>query len=161
MAAARLTRGGFYSHFRSKAALFAEVLGQESDFVRRLRAARRAQPTGATHAADAVIRGYLDPNNRDKVARGCTLATLTNDAARGDAQARAAYASLVEDLAAELEKHVQPGTSAPRARALEAAALCVGGIGLARGIGDRPLAREVLAACADRACAALAPTDSA
>lgn len=40
MAAADLTRGGFYAHFRSKTDLFAEVLGQESDFVRRLRAAR-------------------------------------------------------------------------------------------------------------------------
>ncbi|MAE95138.1 MAG: hypothetical protein CL910_10800 [Deltaproteobacteria bacterium] len=73
MAAADLTRGGFYAHFPSKAALFAEVLGRESDFVRRLR---------ATPDAREVIAGYLDPSNREKVARGCTLATLTNEVPR-------------------------------------------------------------------------------
>jgi TetR/AcrR family transcriptional repressor of nem operon len=161
MAAARLTRGGFYAHFRSKAALFAEVLGLESDFVRRLRAARDGQRRSEASGAEAVIRGYLDPENRDKIARGCTLATLTNDVARGDAKAHAAYTRMVETLTAELEKHVQPGTPTPRARALEAAALCVGGIGLARGIGDAPLAREVLTVCAERACTALAPGDGA
>ncbi|MDH3687502.1 MAG: TetR/AcrR family transcriptional regulator [Myxococcales bacterium] len=155
MAAARLTRGGFYAHFRSKAALFAEVLGLEADFVRRLRQARGAAPTGSPGSAAAVIRGYLAPENRERVAAGCTLATLTNDAARADDAARTAYASLVEDLARELEKHVRPGDTAAREAALEALALCVGGIGLARGIGDEALAREVLAVCADRACAAL------
>ena len=155
MAAARLTRGGFYAHFRSKAALFAEVIGQEADFVRRLRDARADGPARGAAGAEAVIRGYLDPANRDKVARGCTLATLTEDAARADAPARAAYSDLVAGLAAELERHAPRGDVPARERALEAVALCVGGIGLARGIGDEALAREVLAIAADRACAAL------
>jgi hypothetical protein len=38
-------------------------------------------------------------------------------------------------------------------------ALCVGGIGLARGIGDEDLAREILAVCRERACAAVCATD--
>lgn len=155
MAAARLTRGGFYAHFRSKAALFAAVLGLEADFVRRLRQARGDAPAGSPAAAGAVIRGYLAPENREGVAAGCTLATLTNDAARADDAARTAYASLVEDLTRELEKHVHPRDTAARANALEAVALCVGGIGLARGIGEEALAREVLEVCTERACAAL------
>ncbi len=40
MTRARLTRGGFYGHFPSKAALFAAVVDQGTDFVRRLREAR-------------------------------------------------------------------------------------------------------------------------
>ena len=50
MASADLTRGGFYAHFPSKAALFAEVLRQEPDFARRLDAAADARE---------VIAGYL------------------------------------------------------------------------------------------------------
>jgi TetR/AcrR family transcriptional repressor of nem operon len=146
MAEADLTRGGFYAHFPSKSALFAEVLGQETDFVRRLRAARDARD---------VIAGYLDPENREKVAGGCNLATLTNEVPRQDRAARAAFARQVESLVAEIEAHVPAGLPDGRARALEAVALCVGGISLARGIGDERLAREVLEVCRDRACEAV------
>jgi len=161
MAAARLTRGGFYAHFRSKAALFAEVIGLEAGFVRRLRAARHGRLEGSPRAAESVIRGYLAPEHRERVALGCTLAALTSDVARADGAARAAYGALVEGLTVELEKHARPDEPGARARALEAVALCVGGIGLARGIGDDALAREVLAVCAERACAALASADGA
>lgn len=60
---------------------------------------------------------------------------------------------------AELEAHVPAGIPEARGRAVEAAALCVGGISLARGIADEPLAREVLAVCRERACAAISGED--
>lgn len=151
MAEADLTRGGFYAHFPSKSALFAEVLGQQTDFVRRLRDSGDVRE---------VISGYLDPENREKVARGCTLATLTNEVPRQDRAARAAFASQVEGLIAEIEAHVPSGLPDGRARAVEAVALCVGGISLARGIGDERLAREVLAVSRDRACAAVSGEDA-
>lgn len=146
MATARLTRGGFYAHFRSKAALFAEVLRRESDFVRRVRNARDARD---------VIRGYLDPANREAVGRGCVLASLTNEVPRRDRAAKRAYAEQVEELATELAAHVASGSADARARALEAVALCVGGISLARGVDDDELAGEILEVCRDRACDAL------
>jgi TetR/AcrR family transcriptional repressor of nem operon len=151
MAEADLTRGGFYAHFPSKSALFAEVLGQETDFVRRLRDSRDARE---------VISGYLDPENREKVARGCSLATLTNEVPRRGRAARAAFARQVEGLVAEVEAQLPAGLPDARARAVEAVALCVGGISLARGIGDESLAREVLAVCRDRACAAVSGEDA-
>ncbi|HEB87981.1 MAG TPA: TetR/AcrR family transcriptional regulator [Deltaproteobacteria bacterium] len=146
MAAANLTRGAFYAHFPSKAALFAEVLAEESDFVRRLRSASDARE---------VISVYLDPDNREKVARGCTLATLTNEVPRRDAAARRAYAAQIESLASEFERHLPLADPDRRARALEAVALCVGGIGIARAAGDEELAREVLGVCRERAIAAI------
>jgi len=146
MAAAGLTRGGFYAHFPSKAALFAEVLAREPDFARRLR---------ATEDAGEVIAGYLDPANREKVARGCSLATLTNEVPRRDRAARRAYTHHVEELTEAFAAHVPEGVTEPRARALEALALCVGGISLARGVGDSALARELLAVCRDRAIEAI------
>ena len=61
----------------------------------------------------------------------------------------------LERLVVELEDHLPAHLTDARERALTAAALCVGGIGLARGVGDSPLAAEVLAACSERACDAL------
>ena len=155
MAAAKLTRGGFYAHFASKDALFAAVIERETDFIRRLREARSDIPERSLAGACAVVRGYLDLANREKVARGCNLATLTSEVPRSGATARRAYARQVERLVVELEHHLPAHLTDARERALTAAALCVGGIGLARGVGDSPLATEVLAACSERACKAL------
>lgn len=166
MAEADLTRGGFYAHFASKAELFAEVLGRESDFVRRLR---------ASGDAAAVIGGYLDPRNRERVGGGCPLASLTNEMPRRDAAARAAFSGQVEALVGELgalldteegtaestAESTAEGTAscaaegAVRERALLAVVLCVGAIGLARGVDDEALASEILDVARARALEAL------
>lgn len=155
MGAAGLTRGGFYAHFRSKDALFAEVLAGRADFVERLEAAPRGDAATNAEGACAVIAGYLDPANREKVARGCTLATLTNEVPRAGRAAKAAYARSVDRLARAFEERVPPHLPDRRERALRAVGLCVGGIGLARGAGDDALAHELLAVCREQACAAI------
>jgi AcrR family transcriptional regulator len=162
MAAARLTRGGFYAHFRSKAALFSAVLDQPTDFVARLQAARAAAPQPDTEAACAVIAGYLDPANREKVARGCTLATLTQDVAREGAVAKRAYTRKVLELTHELEQHLPASlpAAAKRERAQAAVILCVGAIAIARSVADETLARQVLQSAEERACAALREDDA-
>jgi len=157
MARARLTRGGFYAHFPSKAALFAAVIDEGTDFVKRLRAAREARRAGDPEGGCEVVSAYLDPENREKVARGCTLATLTQDVARTESAAKAAYARRVEELAGELEHHVAGAKSSAerRERALAVVALCIGGIAVARGVGDNGLAGEILKGARERACAEL------
>jgi len=151
MAAARLTRGGFYAHFRSKADLFAAVLAGEPGFARRLRAARAESADGSAGGAVAEITAYLDPRHRDVVGRGCNMATLTGDVARNGRRARAAYTRGVRTLAAELEHHVSPDLPARSERALVALALSVGALTIARAVDDRLLADRLTAACARRA----------
>ncbi len=163
MAAAGLTRGAFYAYFRSKEALFAAVVDRGTDFVRRLREAREAGERGAPadcEGACAVICAYLDPAHREKIARGCTLATLTQDVARTGRPVKAAYARRIHELADELEAHLPDSLAADerRERALAAVVLCVGGIAVARGVGDSALAEEVLCSARERACAALRGT---
>jgi len=157
MAAAKLTRGGFYAHFPSKQALFAAVVEGGSDFVSRLRAARGDATPASAEPACAVVRAYLDPANREKIGRGCTLASLTQDVPRTGVAAQRAYARLVRALCAELEAHLP--ADLPRAerseRARAAVVCCVGGIGLARGVGDEALAEAILRTARERACAAL------
>jgi AcrR family transcriptional regulator len=149
MEAARLTRGGFYGHFRSKAALFAAVVNGKHDFAARLRARTGTSRAELTDEAVAVTRGYLDPANRERVGRGCTLASLSCDVARAPREARQAYEGAVDDLAGELSRALSdPAERDPRA--LSAIALCVGGLTLARGVDDAAFAEEILAACSVR-----------
>lgn len=156
MDAAGLTRGAFYAHFRSKADLFASVTAAESDFVRRLHAARADGAGGA--GAREVIEAYLDPVNRTRIGAGCTLAALTGDVARAPRSVRKAYGELVRRLADELLEHVPPDLPDRRARALAAVALCFGGIAMARAVADERLAGDIAAACRERAVAEVTGT---
>jgi len=149
MSAARLTRGGFYGHFRSKAALFAEALAQEHDFVRLLRGRRGRTRDTLRREALRIVGDYLHPAHRDEVGRGCHLAALSADVARAGRPAQRAYEATVRALADELGRGLdRPQSLDPRA--LAAIALCVGGLSVARAVDDETLATAVLQA-AERA----------
>lgn len=151
MAAAGLTRGGFYGHFRSKQDLFAAVLADEHDFNRRMRARAGKTSKDLRAGALAVANGYLDPANRKAIGRGCPMASLSADVARAGKATRHAYADSLRDLAREFARGMTPkdGTEELDPRALSAIALCVGGITLARGVDDEDLSAAILAACRD------------
>lgn len=154
MASADLTRGGFYGHFRSKAALFAEAMDGEHDFIERLRARDGRTLRELSEQALAVVAGYLAPENRTRVARGCSIAALSTDTARAGRRARGAYGAAVRDLAAELARGLpEPQHDDPRA--LASIALCVGGLLVSRAVGDAQLADRISAACRDAVSAQL------
>lgn len=146
MGEAGMTRGGFYGHFRSKAALFEAVLAREADFVVRM----KRRPGNTKHAlatqAMAVVRGYLAPENRDRIAGGCTMASLSVDVARASKGSRAAFGEMYRELAAEFARGL-PRAKPDDPRALVSVALCVGGVILARAVGDPSLANAIAEAC--------------
>lgn len=156
MAAARLTRGGFYAHFRSKEDLFAAVMEREPDFVRRLRARRGATRETLGRQALEVVAGYLALENRERVGRGCPMASLSADVARGGRAWRKAYRAQLEALATELARGLE-GADARDPRVLTSIALCVGGLIVARAVDDDGLAADLLEACRDAVTGRLAP----
>src|SRR5437763_15234111 len=74
MAAAGLTVGTFYTHFKSKEALLREVLLRSLD-------ARHEELAQLLVRADleTVVRAYLSPEHRDAPGRGCTVAALASE----------------------------------------------------------------------------------
>jgi TetR/AcrR family transcriptional repressor of nem operon len=145
MAAARLTRGGFYGHFASKADLFAEALGQEHGFVRLLRERRGRSREALGREAMQIVGDYLHPDHRAEVGQGCYLAALSADVARAGRPARRAYQTAVRALADELSRGLD-GPAPLDPRALATIALCVGGLTVARAIDDEALAAAMLRA---------------
>lgn len=138
MAEVGLTRGGFYAHFWSKAALFRETLRSGDGLLARLRA--RA---GEQSRAD-ILADYLDPQQLKQVHETCTLATLTGDVAKSDALTRQAYTNVFKKLVSELGG--EPG-SAEQQKAMQTAVLALGGVMLAGALSDEKLAAQVLASC--------------
>lgn len=88
MAAADLTVGTFYTHFKSKEALVREALLRSLD-------ARHEVVTRALDGADleVVIRAYLSPEHRDEAATGCTVASLASEVSRHSRATRTAFAA--------------------------------------------------------------------
>lgn len=161
MAAAGLTRGGFYGHFRSKAALYRAVVADEHDFIERLRA--RESDADLPAAAAAIAADYLAPAHRTQVMRGCSIAALAVDTGRADRPARAAYAAAVRELAAELGRGMAGANDDPRdpdPRALQTIALCVGGLLVANACGADKALADAIAAAAQALCGERLTADS-
>jgi TetR/AcrR family transcriptional repressor of nem operon len=152
MAGAELTRGGFYAHFPSKEALFAEVAASDHGLIRQL--GRRALVTRSKGRAEtlAVMRNYLAPAHQDVVAKGCSFAALTGDVARASDSVKAGYRCAFQELAGQLLRQGQEDAGAAwnLARAAErdlatAAAQCVlGATMLASALAPHKAADRVL-----------------
>jgi len=142
MADAGLTNGAFYAHCESQEELVREALCSALD--QRKEALQASVDAGL--GSEAWIRRYLSPRHRDAPADGCFTAALVAEIARRPQTTRDAFA-LKFNEAIDVIAHQLPGGSA-RARRRTATALygmVVGTLQLARAVGDRKLADEILA----------------
>jgi TetR/AcrR family transcriptional regulator, transcriptional repressor for nem operon len=156
MAEAGLTAGGFYAHFPSKQALFAEAMSaalEKSDVLRRAKnrpaQSRRARDRRAAsqNPLHALISGYLSRAHRDAVADGCPLPALTPDIARADDVTRECYERKLRQFLVRIEADLPDGSSPQSDRALALMAQCVGGLMLSRAVKDEKLSDQILRAC--------------
>lgn len=146
MAAAGLTHGGFYKHFKSKADLMAE-------------AAAEGLAQSATNTADldviAFVNQYLSRQHRDAPGDGCTMAALCGDAARQPESIKAVFAAGIERQLAILEGGHETEEESVKREArtmtIDTIAHAVGAIVLSRSCpDDSPLADEILEICRAR-----------
>ena len=148
MHAARLTRGGFYAHFRSKQALLAEVISLDFGLQKMLRERVGPSPRQLRAQAKKIIGDYLNPRHQAEVAEGCSLSSLAFDTARADRAARRAYADKIAALADEFVRG-RHDIDARDPRVLRAIVLTIGGLSIARAIGTTGLGAAFAAACRD------------
>ncbi|MBE7201890.1 MAG: TetR family transcriptional regulator [Parafilimonas terrae] len=157
MAAAGMTHGGFYKHFRSKEDLVAAAL--EAAFATHAdRFAQRSETNGPQAALQAYVAEYLSAKHVTHSGLGCPAAALGSDAGREAAGVTSAFSQGVEALIAHVAAGAPAGTEAPEARAsaIRRLAMMVGAVVVARGVGEGPLRSEVLAACLNEARTAVA-----
>ena len=145
MAAAGLTHGGFYKHFKSKADLMAEAAAEGL-----------AQSAVVTSAIDitAFVNHYLSREHRDTPGNGCTMAALCGDAARQPESIKAVFAAGIERQLAVLESNqYSDGRATDQARStlISTMAQAVGALVLSRACpDDSALADEILEVCRAR-----------
>ena len=140
---AGLTRGTFYSHFPSKAALLVAVLDGAHDFVRRLKARTARSTTALRRQAADIAAAYLAPKNKHGVIGGCSLASLAMETTRAGPEAQAAYARAVEQVVAEFRRGEAGSETLSADLARAALALSVGGLLISNACGDAREGRAV------------------
>jgi AcrR family transcriptional regulator len=148
MSAAGLTRGSFYTYFKSKSDLYAQAIA-------RIVCEKQEGANGSEirYRADQIIRDYLSPRHLEDVEAGCPLIGLPIDITRSDRSIRQAFESALRLMVEIFEQDMEGLGRAARDRALARAALCVGGMVLARSIDDRMLADEIREAAMSAALA--------
>jgi len=156
MGAAKLTRGGFYGYFKSKAELFTEIVRDEAGLDRMMRRRNGSSPKELHAEAAEMLTGYLDPKNANVIAKECTLASLPSDVTRsGVKSAKDAYTDKILELAHEYDRTLTGKPSEPDAlpspEALAAVVLSVGGFSIARAMNDNALSKAMLDAARDKA----------
>ncbi|WP_020648954.1 TetR/AcrR family transcriptional regulator [Solimonas variicoloris] len=145
MKRAGLTHGGFYAHFESKDALFAEAIAAASTQTQASlrKAIEQAEPG---QRREAFIGQYLSPQHRERIDRGCSIAALGADVARQGARTRRSFEAQIEALI-ELAASVSDAPDEDRrADAIRTVATMVGAMLMARAVRTSALSDEILAA---------------
>jgi len=152
MAGAGLTHGGFYSYFRSKSDLYAEVLGcffTDPEWKNCWEGVH--VDLSSSDVGPQIVRAYLSRQHFEDVENSCPMVALPTDVARSGASARRAFETVFKAMVSVLQRSLIADPEAHRNRRVLAqsiAALSIGGMIVARTIEDRALADELRAACA-------------
>jgi TetR/AcrR family transcriptional regulator, transcriptional repressor for nem operon len=148
MAGAGLTHGGFYSYFRSKSELYIKVLGcflTDPEWKNMWEGVE--VDMGATDAAAQVVRAYLSIQHFEDVENSCPMVALPTDVTRCGDEAKRAFENVFAAMVGVLERSVTEDNQQRRAKAQAVAALCVGGMVVARAMSNRVVADELRHAC--------------
>jgi TetR/AcrR family transcriptional repressor of nem operon len=150
MAGAGLTRGGFYSYFESKGDLYAEVLGcffTDPEWKNCWEGVE--VDLKSADVAPQVIRAYLSRQHFEDVENSCPMITLPTDVSRNGVKAKRAFETVFAAMVSVLERSLRADRPDSHAVAQSVAALCVGGMVVARAMENRASADELREACMD------------
>ena len=144
MAHAGLTHGGFYSYFDSKSDLYAEALGcffTDPDWKNCWEGVE--VDLASEGAGPQIVRAYLSRQHFEDIENSCPMIALPTDVARCDKRAKEAFERVFQAMVGALERGLKRGGSRDGTTAMAIAALCVGGMVLARSMDDRALADQL------------------
>jgi AcrR family transcriptional regulator len=148
MAGAGLTRGGFYSYFSSKSELYAEVLGcfftdpSWKNCWEGVEVDLKSPNAGAM-----VVSAYLSRQHFENVENSCPMVALPSDVTRSGAKARIAFETIFTAMVSVLERSIRARGRHRHSVAQATAALCVGGMIVARAMENRVAADSLRDAC--------------
>jgi AcrR family transcriptional regulator len=150
MAHAGLTRGGSYSYFARKSDLYAEVLGcffTDSNWKNHWEGVHI--DLAGDDAGPQIVRAYLSRQHFEDVENSCPMTALPSDVARGDEKVRAAFETVFKAMVKLLGRDILDSSQPRETKAMAIAALCIGGMVVARSTNNRAFADRLRKAATD------------
>jgi AcrR family transcriptional regulator len=147
MAEAGLTRGGFYKYFETKGDLYVEALGcffTEPGWNNNWNGVDL--DLSVAEVGPQIVAAYLSQQHFEDVENSCPMIALPSDVARSSDVVKRAYETVFKAMVAVLHRYLRTEPDSDRDTAVAIAALCVGGMVIARAMDDRALADTVRAA---------------
>lgn len=149
---AGLTHGAFYSYFESKSDLYAEVLGCFfTDPTWKNRWEGVDIDPDSPDLATQIVLAYLSRQHYENVEHSCPMVALPSDVARSGARVKAAFEDVFRAMVSLLSREVHSSDQPAEERAMAVAALCIGGMVVARSLNDPDLADRLRDAAANAA----------
>ena len=148
MQGAGLTHGGFYSYFASKSALYSEVLGcffTDPEWKNCWEGVH--VDLSSTDVGAQIVRAYLSRQHFEDVENSCPMVALPGDVARSGLGTKRMFETVFKAMVTVLERSVAEKRKDGQRQAQAIAALCVGGMVVARSMADRERADELRDAC--------------
>jgi TetR/AcrR family transcriptional repressor of nem operon len=146
MRGAGLTHGAFYTYFESKSALYCEALAcffTDPNWKNNWDGVVIDPAIG--ELAPQIVRAYLSSQHYEDVENSCPMVALPTDVARGGEDTKRAFETVFGAMVDMLEHAGKPDHITAQA----IAALCVGGMVVARAMVTRERADELRSACRD------------
>jgi TetR/AcrR family transcriptional repressor of nem operon len=148
MSGAGLTRGGFYSYFESKSELYAQVLGcffTDPEWKSCWEGVE--VDLSSKEVGPQVVRAYLSRQHFEDVENSCPMVALPTDVTRSGEVAKQAFETVFSAMVSVLDRSLKQNRRTRCTRAQAIAALCVGGMVVARALENRAHADQLRDAC--------------
>ena len=148
MAGAELTHGGFYTYFKSKSDLYAEVMNcffTDPEWKNCWEGIH--VDLSSTDVGAQVVNAYLSRQHYEDVENSCPMVALPTDVARSGVTARRAFETVFRAMVSVLERSLADKHRSSRTKAQAIAALSIGGMVVARTLVDRAHADELRSSC--------------
>ncbi len=145
MEGAGLTHGAFYTYFGSKDDLYTEALSCFFTDPHWKNSWDGIVFDPSKELGPQIVAAYLSPQHFDDIENSCPMVTLPADVARGGPEVRRAFENVFDGMVRLLSPGAAGQGAQTNAKAI--AALCVGGMVVARAMGSRERADELRDAC--------------
>lgn len=140
MKEAGLTNGAFYSHFKSKEALLAEVLGDILD----QREIKIIEALKSGIKLEHHIKEYLSPFHRDNCESGCPTSALISELINHSKSTRKLFTEKTERTFTHIANQLQGDVHERSMIAISLFSLMIGALQLSRVMTDKKLSEDIL-----------------